>query len=113
MATVALLAGQSASSGVVARALRSRYGAVEVIVEGAESPGFYFRRRARRLGRPIVAGQVLFVLYGKVAARRQAARLREILNKAGLPTLFGYLATGLRCRALTEGRSSPPWGRDA
>jgi hypothetical protein len=53
-----LLAGQSASGSAVARALRGRYVDLEVI---AESTKFYFRR-ARRLGRPVVAGQVLFML---------------------------------------------------
>jgi hypothetical protein len=62
MATIVLLAGQSASGSAVARALRGRYVDVEVI---AESTKFYFRRRARRLGRPVVGGQVLFMLLRK------------------------------------------------
>jgi hypothetical protein len=55
MATIVLLAGQSASGSAVARALRGRYVDVEVI---AESTNLYFRC----LGRPVVAGQVLFML---------------------------------------------------
>ena len=62
MATSVLLAGRSASGSAVARALRGRYIDLEVI---AESTRFYFRRRARRLGWPVVADQLLFMLLRK------------------------------------------------
>ena len=84
MAGVLLLAGPGPSTWIVANALAREHADLTVVIEERESRAVFLRRRARKLGLPVVAGQVLFQLWGKIGARRADARVREIMNSAGL-----------------------------
>ena len=84
MTDVVLLAGRGSSSWAVCRALRAAFGDVSLVVEDDEPAGLFLRRRARQFGWSTVAGQVAFVAYGRLAARRSRARRRAILSAAGL-----------------------------
>jgi len=68
----------------MANALAREHDDLTVMIEEPEPRGAFLRRRARRLGLTTVAGQVLFALCGRLAARRASRRLSEILVEAGL-----------------------------
>ena len=84
MAGVLLLAGPGPSTWIVANALAREHADLTVIIEGRESRAGFLRRRARKLGLLSVAGQVLFQIWGKLGAQRADARVREIMDSAGL-----------------------------
>jgi len=82
--SVVLLAGDGDSTWIVHNAMRGSFELSAVIVEEAPSVTQILRRRARRLGWPTVAGQVLFVLYARLTERFSKARRAEILRTNGL-----------------------------
>lgn len=84
MAGVLLLAGPGPSTWIVANALAREHADLTVVIEERESRAVFLRRRARKLGLPAVAGQVLFQIWGKIGAHRADARVREIMDSAGL-----------------------------
>ena len=84
MAGVFLLAGAGPSTWIVANALAREHAGLTVVIEQREPRAALLRRRARKLGLPTVAGQVMFQLWGKIGARRADARVREIMDGAGL-----------------------------
>jgi folate-dependent phosphoribosylglycinamide formyltransferase PurN len=84
MAGVLLLAGPGPSTWIVANALAREHADLTVVIEERESRAVFLRRRARKLGPLTVAGQVLFQLWSKIGAHRADARVREIMDSAGL-----------------------------
>lgn len=84
MAGVLLLAGPGPSTWIVANALTREHADLTVVIEERESRAVFLRRRARKLGLLSVSGQVLFQLWGKIGAHRADARVREIMDSAGL-----------------------------
>jgi folate-dependent phosphoribosylglycinamide formyltransferase PurN len=84
MAGVLLLAGPGPSTWIVANALARDHADLTVVIEERESRAIFLRRRARKLGLLRASGQVLFQLWGKIGAHRAGARVREIMDSAGL-----------------------------
>ena len=79
MSLVMLTARTTALAPVVYNAVARHHPIARVLVEEPMPRTRLLARRIRRLGLPIVAGQVLFqALAAPVLARRAAARLREI-----------------------------------
>lgn len=77
--TVVILGGPHRSTWIVYNALKDVAPIRAVVIEGTESTWTFLRRRARRLGWPTVAGQVLFELTVIPWLRlRSRERLREI-----------------------------------
>lgn len=87
---VVLLAGPGDSTDIVANYLAPRVPELVMILEEAPSRMTLARRRARRMGRFRVAGQVVFVVVALPILRRVARqRKTEILVKSGLdPTPY-------------------------
>lgn len=84
MPDVLLLAGPGAPTWITANALERAGHEFHVLLEDREPRLTFLRRRLRRLGPVVVAGQVLFQLYGVLAQRRARARIAEIMASAGL-----------------------------
>ena len=84
MAGVLLLAGPGPSTWIVANALTREHGELTVVIEEREPRADFLRRRVKKLGLLTVAGQLLFQIWGKIGVRRAAARVREIMDSAGL-----------------------------
>ena len=84
MSGVVLLAGNGESTWIVLDALSRRFALAGVIVED-DPPAFeLLRRRARRVGWVVVAGQTLFIAYARVTRRFAADRKAEIRRTHGL-----------------------------
>ncbi len=84
MPDVLLLAGPGGPTWITANALERAGHEIHVLLEDREPRLTFLRRRLRRLGPVVVAGQVLFQLYGMLAQRRARARIAEIMASAGL-----------------------------
>lgn len=81
---ILLLAVEGTSTRVVFHALRARFGEVAVVLEEHVPAGTLLRRRARRLGWLVVAGQLLFAAAQAAWLRPRARRrLREIAREHG------------------------------
>jgi methionyl-tRNA formyltransferase len=84
-ARIVLLAGPGDSTNIVYHYLVRRFTEVVVVQEQPESRWALARRRARRLGWPTVAGQVLFVaLVMPVLRWRGRDRIAAVLAQSGL-----------------------------
>ena len=84
---VLLLAGPGYSTDIVANYLASRVPDLTVVVERPQSRSEMARRRAKRVGWPTVAGQVLFIALLQPILRRRGTRRRaEIFRAAALDT---------------------------
>src|SRR5690606_18288504 len=88
---VVLLAGRGTTSYAVARALRQSFELCAVICEDAPSRVHLLKRRAKKLGWPVVLNQVAFQTLGVACLRFSARkRLRELLSHEDLSaTSFG------------------------
>jgi phosphoribosylglycinamide formyltransferase-1 len=82
--TVVILAGDGDSTWIVHNALRERFPVSALLVEPDPPARELLRRRARRIGRLAVAGQVAFILYARLTRRFSTARRDEILREHGL-----------------------------
>ena len=84
---VVLLAGGGESTNIVYHYLSARFGEVVAVKEDAVSRVELARRRAKRLGWPKVAGQILFVTAAMpLISRRAQGRTSEILSEEGFDT---------------------------
>ncbi len=84
---VVLLAGPGDTTDIVANRLAGEVDDLRVIVESAPSRRQMASRRARRVGWPTVAGQVLFITGALPLLRwRARARIAEILAESGMDT---------------------------
>jgi phosphoribosylglycinamide formyltransferase 1 len=84
MPGVTLLAGDGPSTWVVANALAKTNHDVNVILETAEPTSTMLRRRCRNIGLVQTFGQILFILWARLAGKRRARRCAEILAERGL-----------------------------
>jgi phosphoribosylglycinamide formyltransferase-1 len=82
--TIVILAGDGDSTWIVHNALRERFPIAALIVEPDPPAIELLRRRARRVGRLAVAGQVGFILYARLTRRFSGARRDAILREHGL-----------------------------
>lgn len=84
MARIVLLAAPGLSTWIIANALAREHADLVVIIEKRENSTRVLRRRIRKLGIATVVGQIMFHLWGKVAAYQVRARTREIICAFGL-----------------------------
>lgn len=83
MTDVLLVACDSPVTWLFAHALRQRYGKIQIVIERRPSVWEFLRVRARRLGWKTTIGQLLFILYGRIASRVVRKREIEILLRTG------------------------------
>jgi methionyl-tRNA formyltransferase len=74
----------SPQSWIVINALAKHFGPVTIIAEERESKLALIRKRMRRQGLVTVLGQIGFVLFQKLLARRSSPRIAEIAAEYGL-----------------------------
>lgn len=79
MARITVLTVPSPQSWIVINALVERFGPVTILAEEREGKLDLIRRRVRRQGPVTVLGQIGFVLFQKLLARRSARRIEEII----------------------------------
>lgn len=81
---VLMLAGDSPSSRMMFHALSPSVDLVAVVMEEPVPARLLLGRRVTKLGWVRVAGQVAFLLYGKVLARQARARIEVLRERFGL-----------------------------
>jgi hypothetical protein len=79
MPGIAVLTVPSPQSWIVINALVKRFGPVTIIAEERESKLTLIHKRMRRQGVIMVLGQIGFVLFQKLLARRASPRITEIV----------------------------------
>ena len=80
MSKLVLLCGSGASSAAVANALIREFGRIPILVERKEPRGLFLRRRVKRMGIRVVAGQVAFTaLLAPLLRRISRRRIDEIV----------------------------------
>jgi folate-dependent phosphoribosylglycinamide formyltransferase PurN len=79
MPGIAVLTVPSPQSWIVVNALVRRFGPVTIIAEERESKATLIRNRMRRQGVITVLGQIGFVLFQKLLARRAIPRIAELV----------------------------------
>lgn len=79
MPGIAVLTVPSPQSWIVINALVKRFGPVTIIAEERESKATLIRNRMRRQGVITVLGQIGFVLFQKLLARRAIPRIAELV----------------------------------
>jgi folate-dependent phosphoribosylglycinamide formyltransferase PurN len=84
MSRIAVLTVPSPHSWIVVNALVKHFGPVTILAEERESKLALIRKRMRRQGMFTVLGQIGFVLFQKLLARRDVPRVREIIAEHGL-----------------------------
>jgi folate-dependent phosphoribosylglycinamide formyltransferase PurN len=87
---IVILGGETPWTWALANALRRRFGRVPVIIEDKEPIALFLRRRIRRLGLPVVAGQVALAVLARLLRPLLRGRERAIQARNGLdPTPIG------------------------
>lgn len=84
MSRIAVLTVLSPQSWIVINALARHFGPVTILAEERESRLALIRRRIRRQGMVTVLGQIGFVLFQKLPARRARPRVKEIIAAHGV-----------------------------
>lgn len=84
MARITVLTVSSPQSWIIINALVRHFGPVTIIAEERESKLDLIRKRVRRQGVMAVLGQIGFVLFQKLLARRSARRIDAIVSEHGL-----------------------------
>lgn len=84
MARITVLTVPSPQSWIIITALVRHFGPVTIIAEERESKLALIRKRVRRQGVIAVLGQIGFVLFQKLLARRSARRIDAIVSERGL-----------------------------
>lgn len=84
MSRIAVLTVPSPQSWIVVNALAKHFGPVTIIAEERESKLALIRKRMRRQGLVTVLGQIGFVLFQKLLARRSGRRIQEIVAEHSL-----------------------------
>ncbi len=78
MPAVVLLTAKGESGQIAAQYLARQFPDFIAIVEQPESRGLFLRRRLKRLGAVTVFGQILFMVWTRMQARRSRARIVAI-----------------------------------
>lgn len=81
---IVMLAGRDESSTILYNALKGDFEIEKVVMEDPVPRRVMLQRRIRRLGLLNVAGQVLFMLWNKLAAKRSAGRIAAIKKMSGM-----------------------------
>jgi folate-dependent phosphoribosylglycinamide formyltransferase PurN len=84
MTRITVLTVPSPQSWIVINALAKHFGPVTIIAEDRESKLALISKRMRRQGVITVLGQIGFVLFQKILARRAGPRIKEIVAEHGL-----------------------------
>ncbi|MGE4248492.1 MAG: formyl transferase [Parvibaculaceae bacterium] len=81
---IAVLTVPSPQSWIIINALVKQFGPVTIVAEQRESKLALIRKRMRRLDAVTVMGQIGFVLFQKLLARRSGPRIKAIVAEHGL-----------------------------